>query len=152
MLWGAPGVIKVPLPKTRTETHMKRLVTAALLLLLAAAAAAGQSRGGWLRGAWEGTGYQSDSEDKTTWAMRLTVTRGVYAVEYPSLECAARWRLLSLSRTRAVFRETVTRGAEKCSQGGRVVLQRLNSRQLGYWFSHKGSAVYVASAILNRRR
>jgi len=130
---------------------MKRLLAAALLLLLPAAAAFGQSRGGWLSGAWEGTGYQSESENKT-WEMRLTVARGRYEVEYPSLECAGRWRLLSLSGTRAVFRETITRGAEKCSQGGRVVLQRLNSRQLGYWYSHKGSTLYVANAILNRRR
>ena len=129
---------------------MKRFVTVAALLLLSAAVAAGQSSGGWLRGAWEGTGYQSDTDN--TWAMRLTVTRGRYAVEYPSLECAGRWRLLSLSRTRAVFRETITRGAEKCSQGGRVVLQRLNSRQLGYWYSHTKPKQYVASAILNRRR
>jgi len=129
---------------------MKRFVTVAALLFLSAAVAAGQSRGSWLRGAWEGTGYQSDTDN--TWAMRLTVTRGRYAVEYPSLECAGRWRLLSLSRTRAVFRETITRGADKCSQGGRVVLQRLNSRQLGYWYSHTESKQYVASAILNRRR
>jgi hypothetical protein len=130
---------------------MRRLAAAAALLLLAAAFAAGQTRGGWLRGSWEGTGYQSDSVDQT-WAMRLTAARGRYAVEYPSLGCAGRWRLLSLSRTRAVFRETITRGAERCSQGGRVVLQRLNPRQLGYWYSHRGSADYVASAILNRRR
>ena len=130
---------------------MKRLVLVAILLLLHAAGAVGQSRGSWLRGAWEGTGYQSESDDNKTWVMRLTVARGRYAVEYPSLECAGRWRLLSLSRTRAVFRETITKGEEKCSQGGRVVLQRLNPRQLGYWYSHKGTSEYVASAILNRR-
>ena len=130
---------------------MRRLVLAAALLLLPWTVAGGQTRGGWLRGTWEGTGYQSDSDDKT-WAMRLTVRGRGYAVEYPSLECAGRWRLLSLSRTRAVFRETITRGAERCSQGGRVVLQRLNSRQLGYWYSHRASSDYVASAILNRRR
>ena len=129
---------------------MKRLAATAVLLLLSAAVVGGQTRGGWLRGAWEGKGYQSDSEN--TWDMRLTVRGRSYTVEYPSLECAGRWRLLSLSRTRAVFRETLTKGAEKCSQGGRVVLQRLNSRQLGYWYSHRGSTDYVASAILNRRR
>jgi len=129
---------------------MKRFVLAACLLLLSAAVVCGQSKGGWLRGEWAGTGYQSDSEN--TWAMRLTVKGGRYTVEYPSLECSGRWRLLSLSRGRAVFRETITKGEEKCSQGGRVILQRLNTRQFGYWYSHKGSREYVASAILNRRR
>lgn len=130
---------------------MKRLLMTVALLALSAAAAPGQTRTGWLRGTWEGTGLQTESDD-STWAMKLTATRGGYAVEYPSLGCSGRWRLLRLSRTRAVFRETITTGAEKCSQGGRVVLQRLNRRQLGYWYSHRGSAAYVASAILNRRR
>ena len=129
---------------------MKRFVTAAAVLLLSAAIAGGQTRGGWLRGEWAGKGYQTDSD--STWAMKLTVRGRNYTVAYPSLECGGRWRLLSLSRRRAVFRETITSGAERCAQGGRVVVQRLNPRQLGYWYSHDGSKDYVASAILNRRR
>ncbi len=129
---------------------MKRCLTALLLVALAAGGAAGQTRGGWLRGEWAGTGYQTDSE--STWPMVLTFRRGRYTAEYPSLECAGRWRLLSVSGTRAVFRETITKGAEKCSPRGRVVIERLNARQLGYRYSHQGSEDYVASAILNRRR
>jgi hypothetical protein len=129
---------------------MKKFLSAAGLLLLWAAVACGQTGVGWLRGEWSGTGYQTDSEN--TWAMRLTVKGRSYAVEYPSLECGGSWRLLSLSRTRAVFRESITRGAEKCAPRGRVVLVRLNPRQLGYWYSYRGSKDYVASAVLNRRR
>ena len=129
---------------------MKRCLTALLLVVLAAGGAAGQTRGGWLRGEWAGTGYQIDSE--STWAMVLTFRRGWYTAEYPSLECAGRWRLLSANRTRAVFRETITKGAEKCAPRGRVVIERLNARQLGYRYSYQGSKDYVASAILNRRR
>jgi hypothetical protein len=129
---------------------MQRCVTAVLFVLLAAGGAAGQTRGGWLRGEWEGTGYQLDSA--STWPMALNFRRGRYTAEYPSLECAARWRLLWASRTRAVFRETVTKGAERCAPRGRVVIERLNARQLGYRYSYQGSKDYVASAILNRRR
>lgn len=129
---------------------MKRCLTALLFVLLAAGACAGQARGGWLRGEWSGTGYQVDSAD--TWAMVLTFGRGVYTAEYPSLECAGRWRLLSVSRTRAVFSETITKGAEKCAPRGRVVVERVNARQLIYWYSYRGSKDVVASAILNRRR
>lgn len=129
---------------------MKRFVLAACLLLLSAAAVCGQSGGGWLRGEWTGTGYQTDSNN--TWAMRLTAKAGAYTVEYPSLECGGTWRLLRFSRGRAVFRETITRGAERCAQRGTVVIERLNSRQLGYWFSQAGSSEYTASAILNRQR
>jgi hypothetical protein len=129
---------------------MKRFVLTACLLLLSAVLAGAQTRGGWLRGEWAGKGYQTDSD--STWAMKLTVRGRTYAVEYPSLECGGRWRLLGLSRRRAVFRETITSGVESCAQGGRVVIERLNPRQLGYRFSQAGSNDYSASAILNRQR
>ncbi|MCA1614857.1 MAG: hypothetical protein LC795_14170 [Acidobacteria bacterium] len=129
---------------------MKRFAPAAGLLLLSAAVVCGQTRGGWLRGEWAGTGYQTDTN--TTWAMRLTAKGRIYTVDYPSLECGGRWRLLSLSSRRAVFRETITRGTERCAQRGRVVIERLNSRQLGYWFSQAGSNEYTASGILNKNR
>jgi len=129
---------------------MKRCLTVLLFVLLAAGVCAAQTRGGWLRGEWTGTAYQTDSEN--TWTMVLSFGRGRYTAEYPSLECTARWRLLSVTRTRAVFRETVTKGAEKCAPSGRVVIERLNAGQLGYRYSYKGSKEFVASAILNRRR
>jgi hypothetical protein len=128
---------------------MKRFALTAVLLILSAAAVCGQTRGAWLRGEWAGTAYQTDSEN--TWAMKLTVKGRGYSVEYPALQCSGRWRLLRLSRTRAVFRETITSGADKCAQGGRVVLERLNPRQLGYRYSHAGSRDYVASAILQKQ-
>lgn len=129
---------------------MKRFALAAGALLVSAAAVCGQSGVGWLRGGWEGAGFQTDSRE--TWPMRLTVKGRTYEVEYPSLECAGRWRLVGLTRRRAVFTETITRGAERCAQRGRFVVERLNSRQLGYWYSYRGSADYVASGILNRSR
>jgi hypothetical protein len=133
-----------------SETLMKRCLTALLSVVLAAGACVGQTRGGWLRGEWAGTSYQTDSAD--TWTMVLTFKRGRYVAEYPSLECSGRWRLLSVNRTRAVFRETITKGAERCAPRGRVVIERLNARQLGYRYSYQGSEDYVASAILNRRQ
>jgi hypothetical protein len=129
---------------------MKRWLTALLFLLLTAGAVSAQTRGGWLRGEWEGTGYQTDSAD--AWAMALSFGRGRYTAVYPSLGCEGRWRLLRVSRTRAVFRETITKGAERCAPRGRVVIERLNARQLGYRYSYRGSDDFVASAILNRRR
>lgn len=129
---------------------MKRCLTALLFVVLAAGGVCGQTRGGWLRGEWAGTAYQTDSE--STWAMVLSFGRGSYTAEYPSLECAGRWRLLSVTRTRAVFRETLTKGAQKCAPRGTVVVERLNARQLGYRYSYQGSKDFVASAILDRRR
>jgi hypothetical protein len=126
---------------------MKRSLAALLFVLLAAGVVCGQARGGWLRGGWSGTAYQTDSAD--TWTMILNFGRGSYRAVYPSLECEGRWRLLRVSRTRATFRETITKGAERCAPRGRVVVERLNARQLGYRYSYQGSNDFVASAILN---
>ena len=131
---------------------MKRLLMAFALLSVLPLIVGGQTRGGWLRGQWEGKGFQTDTGGAEPWTMKLTVRGGRYSVEYPSLECAGRWRLLSLTRRRAVFRETITRGAERCAPRGRFVVERLNPRQLGYWYSYGGAHDYVASGILNKSR
>ena len=129
---------------------MRRFIITVGLLLLLPFAVCGQTRGGLLQGTWEGTGFQSN--DNSTWAMRLTFRGRSYVAEYPSLQCAGSWRLVSVSGARAVFRETITKGAERCAPRGNVIIERLNSRQLGYWYSYRGSDEFVASAILNRRR
>lgn len=126
---------------------MRRSLAALLFVLLAACACVGQTRGGWLRGEWAGTAYQTDSAD--TWTMVLKFARGSYTAAYPSLECEGRWRRLRVSRARATFRETITKGAERCAPRGRVVVERLNARQFGYRYSYQGSNDFVASAILN---
>jgi hypothetical protein len=129
---------------------MRRFTLTVCLLLLLPFVVCAQSGRGWLRGEWAGKGYQSD--DDSTWAMRLTVRRGRYVVEYPGLGCGGRWDPVSVSGGRAVFRERITKGAEKCAPRGNVVVERLNSRQIGFWYSYRGSSEFVASAILNRQR
>ena len=42
-----------------SETLMKRCLTALLLVVLMAGGVAAQTRGGWLRGEWAGTGGRS---------------------------------------------------------------------------------------------
>jgi hypothetical protein len=129
---------------------MRRLAITTCLLLLLPAVVCGQSKSNWLQGNWAGTGFQID--DGSTWAMRLTVRRKRYVVEYPSLGCGGRWNLVSASGGRAVFRERITKGVEACAPRGNVVIVRLNSRQLGYWYSYRGSKEFVASAILNKQQ
>lgn len=110
-----------------------------------------KSKRAWLNGTWEGTGYQIDTD--TTWTMRLRARRGgKYLIEYPSLSCGGRWRLFSINSTRAVFRESITFGQNSCVNKGRVVIERLNGRQVAYRFSHRGSTDISASAILNRKK
>lgn len=133
---------------------LRTLTVFGLLLLLASTAASQSKRKSWLRGAWEGTGYQTDSN--STWPMNLTITklkgsRRTFSIDYPSLNCGGRWKLLGVKKTRATFRERLDRGQGNCTDNGFVVIERMNRKQLIYLYSNQGSRELTASAILNRK-
>ena len=124
------------------------------MLLSAGSVASGQSKSNsWIRGTWEGTGYQTDSE--STWDMVLKVfkTGGKrFAIDYPSLSCGGRWQLISLNSWRARFRERLDHGQDKCADNGHVLIQRLNRNQILFVYSNQGEKELTASAILNRKQ
>jgi hypothetical protein len=129
------------------------VVIIGLLLILIPNAAAQNKQKPWLRGEWEGTGYQTD--DNSTWAMKLTVKRlkggrRAFSVDYPSLNCGGRWKLLSLNQNKARFQELLDHGQDKCTDKGLVTIMRVG-RQLVFLYANQGSREITASAILNRR-
>ena len=129
----------------------RQLLFAIVLLLVPFATASHGQRSDtrWLRGSWEGVGYQMDTE--TTWPMKLVMKGNRYSVEYPSLNCSGRWRLLSASRNLVRFREEITVGREHCTDRGTVIIQRLSLRQIAYRYYIRGARDVTASAILNRK-
>ena len=131
----------------------KPLIVLGLLLLLASTAAAQGKSKSWLRGTWEGTGYETD--DQSTWPMKLTIKRlkggrRTFSIDYPSLTCGGRWKLLSTSGSKARFRELLDQGQDKCADKGRVMIERIRG-QLIFLYSNQGSREITASAVLNRR-
>lgn len=132
----------------------KTLIVLGLLLLLAATAAAQGKSNPWLRGTWEGTGYQTD--DQSTWTMQLSIKRlkggrRAFSIEYPSLNCGGRWKRLSINGSKARFRELLDHGQDKCSDKGLVMIDRIRG-QLIFLYSNQGSRKITASAVLNRKR
>lgn len=130
---------------------MHKAVVSILLLFVFCLVAYPQSKNGrWLKGTWEGTAYQMDTNE--TWTMTLNARRNRYTVDYPSLKCGGRWKLLNINSWTATFREQLTFGRDECVDRGRVVIQRLGSGQISYRFYNRGAARVTASAILNRNR
>lgn len=122
-----------------------------MLLALAGSAAAAQSKStSWIKGTWEGTGYQTD--DQSTWAMVFKAGGKRFAIDYPTLSCGGRWRLLSINGSRARFRELLEHGQDKCADNGNVTIQRFNRNQIIFLYSNHGEKALTASAILNRKR
>jgi hypothetical protein len=128
------------------------LLIGLFLVLVPSLAAQNKSRS-WLQGAWEGTGYQTD--DNTTGAMKVTVKtleggRRAFLIDYPSLKCGGRWKLLNMNQSRARFREVLDHGQDQCSDKGLVTIERIG-RQLIFLYANQGSRKITASAVLNRR-
>jgi len=121
-----------------------------LLLLMATSAAHAQKQSAnWIKGTWEGTGYQID--DNSTWAIHFRASGKRFSIDYPSLNCGGRWRLVSISATRARFREILDHGQDKCTDKGSVLIQRLSRKQLMFLYSNPGTREVSASALLTRK-
>ena len=128
------------------------LLAVSLLLLIAAPAFSKTARASWLRGSWEGTGYQTD--DASVWPMRLTIAKSkrgkrVFSIDYPSLNCGGKWKLLRWNKNRATLREQLDHGQDKCTDNGTVFIER-RGKQLVYLYALQGSRDLTASAILNK--
>ena len=134
----------------RSFILVRTLGVAFLLLLFSGSLAAQTKATNWFKGTWEGTGYQTD--DQTTWTMRVTARGRRVSIEYPSLNCGGRWQLISISGNRARFRERLDHGQDKCTNNGNVTIQRLNRKQVFFLYSNAGTSVVTASAVLNRKQ
>jgi len=103
----------------------------------------------WLDGRWEGEGYQSDT--KTTWAVRLTVQDGTYAIEYPNIPCRGRWTLIDMNSRAASFTEVITQGTDRCGNNSHVMIEKLNDSEISCKYAHPSSRVVIATAILAKK-
>ena len=121
-----------------------------MLLLVFGTVSAQTKSSNWLKGTWEGTGYQTD--DQSTWTMRLIAGRRLFSIDYPSLICGGWWKLITIDGYRARFKERLDRGQDKCTDNGNVTIQRLNKRQVLFLYSLAGNKSEVtASAVLQRK-
>jgi hypothetical protein len=133
-----------------TSKVLSRILVATLWLVIFAAAVSAQSKSGsWIRGTWEGTGYQID--DKSTWTMVLKARGRTFSIDYPSLNCGGRWRVISINASRARFIERLDHGQDKCTDNGKVIIQRLSGSQILFLYSNPGTREVIASAVLNRK-
>jgi len=103
----------------------------------------------WLDGVWEGEGYQSDT--KTTWAVRLTVQDGTYAIEYPNIPCRGRWTLIDKNSGGASFTEVITQGTDRCGNNSHVMIEKVNDSEISCKYTHARSRVVIATVVLSKK-
>jgi hypothetical protein len=136
--------------KQFTSKSLKALLVVFVIFALAPVALPQSKARAWLRGTWEGTGYQMD--DNSTWTMLLKASGRRFLIEYPSLDCGGEWKLISINSRRAKFRERLSHGLERCDNQGTVVIERLSTTQVVFLYYRKGERMVSSSSVLNRRR
>ena len=103
----------------------------------------------WLEGIWEGEGYQSDT--KTTWAVRLRVQDGTYAIEYPNIPCRGRWTLIDKNSVGASFTEVITQGTDRCGNNSHVLIEKINDAEISCKYTYASSRAVIATATLSKK-
>lgn len=103
----------------------------------------------WLDGVWKGVGYQSDT--RTTWAVRLTVHDGTYAIEYPNIPCRGRWTLNDKNSRGASFTELITQGTNRCTNNSHILIEKVNDSEISCKYSHARTRVVIATAVLSKK-
>lgn len=134
----------------KSRTLIITFATVLLTLLLSSAISAQPKSKAWIKGSWEGTGYQIDNQ--STWTMLFTARGRKFSIEYPPLNCGGRWQLITIDSYRARFKERLNHGQDKCTDNGNVVIQRLSKRQILFLYSNAGTREVTASAVLNRKK
>ncbi|MFK7949772.1 MAG: hypothetical protein AB8G11_19435 [Saprospiraceae bacterium] len=103
----------------------------------------------WLKGEWEGVGYQLNSSG--SWSIQLKVNDDRYSIAYPSLECSGNWQLQKESDMKLEFIETITKGTDKCVNKGRIVITKVDDNHVTFTYFSPYSGELEAFSTLIRK-
>lgn len=121
---------------------MNTKLLGAALLFVAGVVLAAPSAQGRFDGIWEGNGEQSRSR----WTIRIAIVDGQYLIDYPSLRCGGRMKLVSEDEDKIVFDEELDFGLGTCINHGRTVLTKRAEHQADYqWYDQRGKLIAVGA-------
>lgn len=86
----------------------------------------------WMNGKWLGTGYQTDG---STWKVEFTKDGSNLYIAYPSLGCNGNWKIVKASKSRIDLEETITEGTDKCDQGCKIIVFKVDETQISVVYS-----------------
>lgn len=95
-------------------------------------------------GSWAGVGYQNSG---SKWTIKMVLNEGDYTIEYPSLSCGGYLTVISQSVNEMIFREKITRGISKCTDGGTLTISKLNDDELIWDYVSPNNASESSSRV-----
>lgn len=102
----------------------------------------------WVNGAWEGIGYQLNSE--TTWSIRFIPGENSSKIFYPSLECGGTWTLQSSEPSKLVFFEEILEGTLRCTNYGKVVITPVDATHISFTYYNPNLGTVNAFSTLEK--
>jgi hypothetical protein len=91
-----------------------------------------QGKTTWIDGNWAGIKYQTNMS--TGWQTILSMNSKAkkFTVSYPELNCGGELELESISKSKAVFIEKITRGKEVCVDNGYIIITKVNEKYISF--------------------
>ena len=103
----------------------------------------------WLNGKWQGTGYQIDEK---TWTIEFSKEGNNLSIVYPSLGCSGNWKIVKATKNRIDLEETITEGTDKCDQGCKIIIFKIDDTQISVVYSlisYQRNAIAYAVLVKN---
>jgi hypothetical protein len=104
-----------------------------------------------LEGTWRGSGHQTPAGDAgSDFTIVMVISKNGGSIDYPSLGCGGTLTRLSAGDRSAQFRESLTRGAGKCVDGGNISVNLFRGKLSWTWTGQQKGTHYSAIAVLER--
>ena len=117
-----------------------------LRIVLSLALCVGNASADGLDGTWSGLVTQANVDDSYTVEMELHGDAG--SVDYPSLHCSGALTLESATGGTYAYREHITSGADRCTDGGTIRMNRVKPSDATRWYwVWEGSGITVRGIV-----
>jgi hypothetical protein len=110
----------------------------------------------WLSGVWEGEATQivaggsgAPAAETGHWTIRLTVQKGKYTVDYPSVSCGGKWTLLEKGAKTLKFKEKLTYG-DRCVDNGYAVIEKKDASRILFNYVNPDGTGVTSFGILTK--
>lgn len=102
-------------------------------------------------GKWKGTGYQKDVTEESTWSIitEIDLKKEEFQISYPSLNCSGQWKLLKISKNKAVFKETID-NEKMCTNHGIIILTKVDKNHISFSYYRQNEHTVSSFSTLKR--
>ena len=100
---------------------------------------------------WKGGAYQYNVGYSWDITVSFPQENQQFIIHYPSIGCSGYWRLLNSDDQSLEFREIITKGQDKCTNNGRVVLKKKDDVSYEFYYYWPDDQEFNAYGLIFKR-